>query len=106
MPSETSEMIPLMSRADQWEFPRDRLRLSTVLGAGAFGMVMRGDAQGIRGSIGRVKCAVKMVKGEWRGEWFLGLLKTSQTDGPLSSQYTVSIPSGVELGRLRGAPLP
>ncbi len=64
MPSETSEMIPLMTRADQWEFPRDRLRLSTVLGTGAFGMVMRGDAQGIRGSIGRVKCAVKMVKGK------------------------------------------
>eukprot|EP00794_Sanderia_malayensis_P003560 gene3560-4064_t len=62
MPSETAETIPLMSRVDQWEFPRDRLRLSTVLGTGAFGMVMRGDALGIRGSLGRVKCAVKMVK--------------------------------------------
>eukprot|EP00794_Sanderia_malayensis_P001177 gene1177-547_t len=62
MPSETVETIPLMSRVDQWEFPRDRLRLSTVLGTGAFGKVMKGDALGIRGSLGRVKCAVKMVK--------------------------------------------
>lgn len=63
MPSETTEFIPLLTRTDQWEFPRDRLRLSTVLGTGAFGMVMRGDAQGIRGSSGSVKVAVKVAKG-------------------------------------------
>eukprot|EP00112_Aurelia_sp_Birch-Aquarium-sp1_P001748 Seg1190.1 transcript_id=Seg1190.1/GoldUCD/mRNA.D3Y31 product="Tyrosine kinase receptor Cad96Ca" protein_id=Seg1190.1/GoldUCD/D3Y31 len=62
MPSETTEFIPLLTRTDQWEFPRDRLRLSTVLGTGAFGMVMRGDAQGIRGSSGSVKVAVKVAK--------------------------------------------
>eukprot|EP00794_Sanderia_malayensis_P021159 gene21159-23240_t len=62
MPSETVETIPLMSRVDQWEFPRDRLRLSTVLKTGPFGKVMKGDALGIRGLLGRVKCAVKMIK--------------------------------------------
>ena len=63
MPSENTEFIPLLTRADHWEFPRDRLRLSTVLGSGAFGMVMRGDAQGLRGSNGSVKVAVKIAKG-------------------------------------------
>ena len=63
-PPEVSEFIPLLPRTDHWEFPRDRLRLSTVLGSGAFGMVMRGDAQGIRGSSGSVKVAVKVAKGE------------------------------------------
>ena len=53
----------LVPKLDAWEFPRDRLRLSTVLGTGAFGLVMRGDAQGIRGSLGKVRVAVKMVKG-------------------------------------------
>ena len=63
MPSEHTEFIPLLTRADHWEFPRERLRLSTTLGSGAFGMVMRGDAQGIRGSTGIVKVAVKIPKG-------------------------------------------
>ena len=63
MPSEHTEFIPLLTRADHWEFPRERLRLSTTLGTGAFGMVMRGDAQGIRGSTGIVKVAVKIPKG-------------------------------------------
>lgn len=62
MPSEHTEFIPLLTRADHWEFPRERLRLSTTLGTGAFGMVMRGDAQGIRGSTGIVKVAVKIPK--------------------------------------------
>ena len=64
MPSDHNEFIPLLARADHWEFPRARLRLSTVLGSGAFGMVMRGDAQGIRGSSGSVKVAVKIAKGK------------------------------------------
>ena len=34
-----------------------------MLGSGAFGMVKRGDAEGIRGSSGSVKVAVKIVKG-------------------------------------------
>jgi len=61
LPAE-NESIPLLTRADHWEFPRARLRLSTMLGSGAFGMVMRGDAQGIRGSSGSVKVAVKIAK--------------------------------------------
>lgn len=63
MPSDTGEFIPLLTRVDHWEFPRDRLRLSTVLGSGAFGTVMRGDARGIKGSSGSVKVAVKIAKG-------------------------------------------
>lgn len=61
------EMQPLMTRQpDEWEFPRDRLTITTVLGAGAFGVVMRGLAQGIKGSVGQITVAVKTVRGENR----------------------------------------
>ena len=59
------EMEPLMMRtADEWEFPRDRLTITTMLGAGAFGIVMHGLAQGIKGSVGQINVAVKMVRGK------------------------------------------
>lgn len=59
------EMQPLMMRQpDEWEFPRDRLTITTVLGAGAFGVVMRGLAQGIKGSVGQITVAVKTVRGK------------------------------------------
>ena len=51
------------SPTDDWEFPRDRLQTATVLGSGAFGIVMKGVAQGIKGSLGQVTVAVKMVRG-------------------------------------------
>lgn len=57
------EMEPLVSTTDQWEFPKDRLTITTVLGAGAFGVVMRGLAQGIKGSVGQITVAVKTVRG-------------------------------------------
>ena len=57
------EMESLLLPADHWEFPRDRLRISAVLGAGAFGIVMRGAAEGIKGSNGEINVAVKMVRG-------------------------------------------
>lgn len=56
------EMEPLVSTTDQWEFPKDRLTITTVLGAGAFGVVMRGLAQGIKGSVGQITVAVKTVR--------------------------------------------
>lgn len=58
------EMEPLnnLLQPDEWEFPRERLAITTVLGAGAFGVVMRGLAQGIKGSVGQVTVAVKTVR--------------------------------------------
>ena len=50
--------------SDEWEFPRERLVITTVLGAGAFGIVMSGMALGIKGIAGEVKVAVKIVRGE------------------------------------------
>ncbi|XP_020894216.1 fibroblast growth factor receptor 4 isoform X2 [Exaiptasia diaphana] len=46
----------------RWEFPRDRIKSSVVLGSGAFGMVMKADAQGIKGCVGSLTVAVKIVK--------------------------------------------
>lgn len=56
---------PISRTPDSWEFSRDRLRISTVLGAGAFGIVMRGTADGIKGTSGSVRVAVKTVRGEY-----------------------------------------
>ena len=46
-----------------WEFPRNRVDLQMVLGSGAFGLVMKGHAQGIKGCVGKMYVAVKIVKG-------------------------------------------
>ncbi|XP_078378637.1 fibroblast growth factor receptor 2-like isoform X1 [Oculina patagonica] len=46
-----------------WEFPRDRVDLQVVLGSGAFGLVMKAHAQGIKGCVGKMFVAVKIVKG-------------------------------------------
>lgn len=48
----------------RWEFPRDRVRSSVVIGSGAFGMVMKAEAQGIKGCVGSLTVAVKIVKGK------------------------------------------
>lgn len=45
-----------------WEFPRNRVDLQMVLGSGAFGLVMKGHAQGIKGCVGKMYVAVKIVK--------------------------------------------
>ena len=47
-----------------WEFPRNRVDLQMVLGSGAFGLVMKGHAQGIKGCVGKMYVAVKIVKGK------------------------------------------
>lgn len=46
-----------------WEFPRNRVDLQLVLGSGAFGLVMKAQAQGIKGCVGKMHVAVKIVKG-------------------------------------------
>lgn len=48
-----------------WEFPRDRVDLQVVLGSGAFGLVMKAQAQGIKGCVGKMFVAVKIVKGKY-----------------------------------------
>ncbi|KAJ7390038.1 hypothetical protein OS493_027563 [Desmophyllum pertusum] len=45
-----------------WEFPRNRLDCQQVLGSGAFGLVMKAYAQGIKGCVGKMYVAVKIVK--------------------------------------------
>ena len=47
----------------RWEFPRERLKLGPVLGSGAFGVVMKAQAEGIKGCVGSLPVAVKIVKG-------------------------------------------
>ena len=47
-----------------WEFPRNRVDLQMILGSGAFGLVMKGQAQGIKGCVGKMYVAVKIVKGK------------------------------------------
>ena len=49
---------------DHWEFPIEKLRLTeTILGSGAFGIVKKGIAEGIKNSNGEKIVAVKYVKG-------------------------------------------
>ncbi|KAE8279885.1 Vascular endothelial growth factor receptor 1 [Larimichthys crocea] len=47
---------------NQWEFPRERLKLGKPLGRGAFGKVMQASAFGIDNSTGCSTVAVKMLK--------------------------------------------
>uniref|UniRef100_A0A8C4XCN2 receptor protein-tyrosine kinase n=1 Tax=Erpetoichthys calabaricus TaxID=27687 RepID=A0A8C4XCN2_ERPCA len=47
--------------SEKWEFPRDKLRLGKILGAGAFGKVVEATAFGL-GQNESVKVAVKMLK--------------------------------------------
>nr|XP_046226781.1 vascular endothelial growth factor receptor 1 isoform X2 [Scatophagus argus] len=47
---------------NQWEFPRERLKLGKPLGRGAFGKVMQASAFGIDSTTGCSTVAVKMLK--------------------------------------------
>lgn len=47
-----------------WEFPRSNLSLSKTLGEGAFGKVLRGEADGILCDNVVTTVAVKMLKGK------------------------------------------
>ena len=53
-----------LTTSNKWEFPRDRLVLQNILGSGAFGIVMKAEADGINGfNSGTIPVAVKFVKG-------------------------------------------
>ncbi|XP_067103499.1 macrophage colony-stimulating factor 1 receptor 1-like isoform X2 [Osmerus mordax] len=48
---------------EKWEFPRDKLKLGKVLGAGAFGKVVEATAYGMSQEDIVMRVAVKMLKG-------------------------------------------
>lgn len=51
---------------ERWEFPREYLSLNKILGEGAFGQVVRGEAKGILGDNEEVTTvAVKMLKSRY-----------------------------------------
>ncbi|XP_043641511.1 vascular endothelial growth factor receptor 1 isoform X12 [Drosophila teissieri] len=56
---EQAELLPYNR---EFEFPRDSLKLGKQLGAGAFGVVLKGEARGIRREEPTTTVAVKMVK--------------------------------------------
>ncbi|XP_068082704.1 vascular endothelial growth factor receptor 2 [Anabrus simplex] len=56
---EQAELLPYDRK---WEFPRSKLKLGKQLGAGAFGVVMKGQAFGIVEGEDVTTVAVKMVK--------------------------------------------
>uniref|UniRef100_A0A8C6NXN1 receptor protein-tyrosine kinase n=1 Tax=Nothobranchius furzeri TaxID=105023 RepID=A0A8C6NXN1_NOTFU len=47
---------------EKWEFPRDKLKLGKILGAGAFGKVVEATAYGLGKEDNAVRVAVKMLK--------------------------------------------
>ncbi|XP_051869433.1 macrophage colony-stimulating factor 1 receptor-like isoform X2 [Pristis pectinata] len=52
----------LLPYNEKWEFPREKLRLGKVLGAGAFGKVVEATAYGLGEGHEATKVAVKMLK--------------------------------------------
>lgn len=56
------EQADLLPYDKKYEFPRDKLKLGKQLGAGAFGIVIKGFAQGIVPHEEQTTVAVKMVK--------------------------------------------
>ena len=56
---EQAELLPYDTK---YEFPREKLKLGKQLGAGAFGVVVKGTAQGILPYEEETTVAVKMVK--------------------------------------------
>ncbi|XP_053598108.1 vascular endothelial growth factor receptor 1 isoform X1 [Microplitis demolitor] len=56
---EQAELLPYDKK---WEFPREKLKFGKQLGSGAFGVVMKAEAQGICESESNTTVAVKMVR--------------------------------------------
>uniref|UniRef100_A0A8C5DMS9 receptor protein-tyrosine kinase n=1 Tax=Gouania willdenowi TaxID=441366 RepID=A0A8C5DMS9_GOUWI len=48
--------------SEKWEFPRDKLKLGKILGAGAFGKVVEATAYGLDKEDNALRVAVKMLK--------------------------------------------
>ncbi|XP_011879664.1 PREDICTED: mucin-12-like [Vollenhovia emeryi] len=60
---EAEKPSPPPSQESRWEFPRDKLRLQTVLGQGNFGQVWKAEADDLTGHQGTTRLvAVKTVK--------------------------------------------
>lgn len=58
-----AQLPPFPGTNSRWEFPRDKLRLQTILGQGNFGQVWKAEADDISGHEGLTRLvAVKMVK--------------------------------------------
>ncbi|XP_017787251.1 PREDICTED: vascular endothelial growth factor receptor 1 isoform X2 [Nicrophorus vespilloides] len=56
---EQAELLPYDRK---WEFPREKIKLGKQLGSGAFGVVMKAEAEGIVENEDKSTVAVKMVK--------------------------------------------
>lgn len=56
------EQIDLLPYDNKWEFPIERLTFGAVLGQGAFGRVIKAEAEGIDDFNYRTTVAVKMLK--------------------------------------------
>ncbi|CAL1682285.1 unnamed protein product [Lasius platythorax] len=60
---EAEKSPPPPSQESRWEFPRDKLRLQTVLGQGNFGQVWKAEADDLTGHQGTTRLvAVKTIK--------------------------------------------
>lgn len=46
---------------DEWEVPRENVKLSRELGGGSFGAVYEGTVRGLNGADDEIKCAIKTV---------------------------------------------
>uniref|UniRef100_A0A2S2NV35 receptor protein-tyrosine kinase n=1 Tax=Schizaphis graminum TaxID=13262 RepID=A0A2S2NV35_SCHGA len=61
--AEKAPVVPVPTGNSHWEFPREKLRLQTILGQGNFGQVWKAEADDISGHEGLTRLvAVKMVK--------------------------------------------
>lgn len=61
--AEKTPAVPVPMNNGRWEFPREKLRLQTILGQGNFGQVWKAEADDISGHEGLTRLvAVKMVK--------------------------------------------
>lgn len=61
--AEKTPTVPVPMSNSRWEFPREKLRLQTILGQGNFGQVWKAEADDINGHEGLTRLvAVKMVK--------------------------------------------
>ncbi|CAL1527375.1 unnamed protein product [Lymnaea stagnalis] len=75
--TEVSEyQIPYDSK---WEFPRERLKLGSRLGEGAFGLVVKGEAMGLLNNNSPTTVAVKMLKKDATDREMADLIREMET---------------------------
>ncbi len=77
------EQADLLPYDKKYEFPREKLKLGKQLGAGAFGVVVKGSASGILPYEEETTVAVKMVKqtadNEVSLEWLIATAKGTRS---------------------------